>query len=588
MALYDMYELVVFTGLALSALVGVDQIFVRKAASKDSVVSTVTNPEFLRFQNTYCIVYFLAVFADWLQGPYVYKLYSYYGFGEFEIAVLYIIGFAVSATLGTFTGPLADKFGRKRMCLIFCVLYGLTCLTKVSSSGIVLGLGRVLGGISTSILFSAFESWYVYEHKERYQFDSSWLSLTFGRTTYWNGILAIFAGVVANVVAEDLQFGPLAPFIVAIPVLMACAVAIQTGWHENYGQSTFSFRTSCMEGLYKILDSRLIFLPVFVAECRGMEKENIKSTGVFQKPNADNIVSTFALPEIENDVYRCRYALSAFSHVGLVLVYFMRVNVSVAVVIMSSAPHLHTTSEPMPGAMWAAAVGGKMAFGLSVLTTALISLVTPLLARAAVEYFIASRVVMGLVQGLNPEHSWLSSFRDTSGNHDVWEDGLRCSFFPEFSESFGPWFGMFSSAVLLFFVPIADSRPPLAIGLFTGSVGMLAATLAGVCVNHIDLAPNFAGFLMAFTNTLGTIPGIAIPAVTQRLVGLGPNPFGWRVVIWGTSFILVAGNIIFLFLGSAEEQTWNNTGDTVQAIHLQQYSSLQMLPSTSTNKASKQ
>merc|ERR1712111_12389 len=33
--------------------------------------------------------YFLAIFADWLQGPYIYQLYSSYGFAEKDIAVLF-------------------------------------------------------------------------------------------------------------------------------------------------------------------------------------------------------------------------------------------------------------------------------------------------------------------------------------------------------------------------------------------------------------------------------------------------------------------------------------------------------------------
>lgn len=105
------------------------------------------------------MVYFLALLGDWLQGPYVYKLYDYYGFPESQIAVLYVVGFASSVVFGTTTGPLADALGRKKMALCFCFTYTLCCLTKLSSSYWVLMFGRVLGGISTSMLFSTFESW---------------------------------------------------------------------------------------------------------------------------------------------------------------------------------------------------------------------------------------------------------------------------------------------------------------------------------------------------------------------------------------------------------------------------------------------
>ena len=63
-------------------------------------------------------------------------------------------------------------------------------------------------GISTSMLFSTFESWYVYEHSEHYGFPSEWIGVTFSQTTFWNGLLAIFAGVLSNFVAETMGYGP--------------------------------------------------------------------------------------------------------------------------------------------------------------------------------------------------------------------------------------------------------------------------------------------------------------------------------------------------------------------------------------------
>jgi hypothetical protein len=50
------------------------------------------------------------------------------------------------------------------MSMTYCVVYILSCFTKHSSQYRVLMLGRVLGGIATSLLFSSFESWLVAEH----------------------------------------------------------------------------------------------------------------------------------------------------------------------------------------------------------------------------------------------------------------------------------------------------------------------------------------------------------------------------------------------------------------------------------------
>ncbi len=61
-------------------------------------------------------------------------------------------------------GNMSNFSGRKTNCFIYGVLYGGACITKHFANFNILMVGRLLGGISTSILFSAFESWLVYEH----------------------------------------------------------------------------------------------------------------------------------------------------------------------------------------------------------------------------------------------------------------------------------------------------------------------------------------------------------------------------------------------------------------------------------------
>lgn len=53
-----------------------------------------TNPAFRRFQALFLRCYLLALWADWLQGPYLYKLYRHYSFLESQIAILYVVGLA--------------------------------------------------------------------------------------------------------------------------------------------------------------------------------------------------------------------------------------------------------------------------------------------------------------------------------------------------------------------------------------------------------------------------------------------------------------------------------------------------------------
>ena len=256
----DLMDAIIFGSffvLVLAALV-----LNKLSSSTDSQKKSVSNVNFLSFQRSFFIVYFLALFGDWLQGPYVYKLYEFYGFKESQIALLYVAGFASSVIFGTATGPLADSIGRKKMAIAFCITYTLCCVTKVSSNFWILMLGRVMGGIATSMLFSTFESWYVYEHSERHGFPGEWIGVTFSAATFFNGLLAIVAGVVANFAAESLSFGPVSPFIIAIAPLTISGIIISRTWQENYGssKSSSSLPKSCMDGLRCIFEDRKILL----------------------------------------------------------------------------------------------------------------------------------------------------------------------------------------------------------------------------------------------------------------------------------------------------------------------------------------
>ncbi|XP_041366687.1 molybdate-anion transporter-like [Gigantopelta aegis] len=225
---------------------------------KDASVGN--NPQFIKFQRGYFAVYLVAMFADWLQGPYLYKLYSYYGFQEEQIAVLYVFGFASTVILGTWTPIAADQFGRKKLCLIFTVTYSVSCLLKLSRSYGVLIIGRLLGGVATSVLFSAFEAWYIHEHIETHDFPKEWISVTFTKASMWNGVLAVLAGATTNVVSEWFGMGPVAPYMLAVPFLIFVGIVISTHWNENYSGHKIRFRKECFEGLKNIVQSEKIFM----------------------------------------------------------------------------------------------------------------------------------------------------------------------------------------------------------------------------------------------------------------------------------------------------------------------------------------
>lgn len=97
----------------------------------------------------------------------------------------------------------------------------------------VLLVGRVLGGLSTSLLFSAFESWMVTEHR-RSGFPERWLAGTFGWASSGNGVVAIGAGFFAQIAADAR--GDIGPFQLAIVLTILCLLLILF-WEENYGHN---------------------------------------------------------------------------------------------------------------------------------------------------------------------------------------------------------------------------------------------------------------------------------------------------------------------------------------------------------------
>lgn len=199
---------------------------------------------------SYLFVYLLATLSDWLQGPYVYALYAAYGFSSHQIAVLFVAGFGSSMIFGSFVGGLADSCGRKKFVLLFCLIYALSCVTKHVNDFNVLMLGRLLGGVATSLLFSVFDAWTIRAHSNA-NLDQGCLSNTFSYASYGNSIIAIIAGLLANRVAgsngelrpfyEGGKYmywgGFTAPFDVALVALLFCFIGASILWEENYGES---------------------------------------------------------------------------------------------------------------------------------------------------------------------------------------------------------------------------------------------------------------------------------------------------------------------------------------------------------------
>ncbi|KAF4671603.1 hypothetical protein FOL47_001418 [Perkinsus chesapeaki] len=238
-------------GILLAALCAAKPLYNLFLPRVSKGTSSNSSQEFRRFQWAYLSVYLLAALADWLQGPFVYALYRSYGYSIEEIGSLFIVGFLTSGVFGMFVGGLTDSFGRKKACLMYCVLYGLACLLYHFHDYYVLLIGRFLGGVSTSILFSAFEAWMLHERTAR-GFNEASLNDTFAKSTLGNGSVAILAGILSHFAA--VQYGPIGPFELSALSLAVCGLLITLLWNENYGGGKTSSEANGEGGMVSAIE----------------------------------------------------------------------------------------------------------------------------------------------------------------------------------------------------------------------------------------------------------------------------------------------------------------------------------------------
>lgn len=123
--------------------------------------------------------------------------------------------------------------GRRKLCLTFCITYTLACVCIQFPYFPILLLGRIFGGVSTSILYSVFESWLI-STSNSLALPQSDLSGIMGHASLVNGIVAAVAGVASNqLVASTSSFA--SPFVASASLLILAWVVIRGTWVENYG-----------------------------------------------------------------------------------------------------------------------------------------------------------------------------------------------------------------------------------------------------------------------------------------------------------------------------------------------------------------
>ncbi|XP_035444441.2 sialin [Spodoptera frugiperda] len=96
-----------------------------------------------------------------------------------------------------------------------------------------------------------------------------------------------------------------------------------------------------------------------------------------------------------------------------------------------------------------------------------------------------------------------------------------------------------------------------AVIIMATAVTSIGGMFCGFLSNHIDIAPNFAGTLMALTNTVATIPGIVVPIFVGYVTHGDQTITAWRKIFFTTIGLYAVELVTYTVFGSGEEQPWN-------------------------------
>lgn len=119
--------------------------------------------------------------------------------------------------------------------------------------------------------------------------------------------------------------------------------------------------------------------------------------------------------------------------------------------------------------------------------------------------------------------------------------------------------GFIISAFALFFLPVFRTSTGTVL-CSSISLGFLALGRAGFAVNHLDIAPGYAGIVMGVSNTAGTLAGIIGVGVTGRILEIAKvsndghlsSPESWKPVFFIPGYLCILSSLIFLIFSRGE------------------------------------
>ncbi len=174
----------------------------------------------------------LSALGEWVQAPYLYKLYAFSGLTRAEIGSLFLAGHGAAAVLLALCCGLADRFGRRATFTLSALVFA-AALASNRGSSVELQLGsRVLGVLLGAVLPATVEAHALHEH-ERVRGDEPALVRVLSLLALAGSLSAVAGSVLADGLAA--QLGLRAPFDAAAALLALAAGVAARSWGESYG-----------------------------------------------------------------------------------------------------------------------------------------------------------------------------------------------------------------------------------------------------------------------------------------------------------------------------------------------------------------
>lgn len=128
--------------------------------------------------------------------------------------------------------------------------------------------------------------------------------------------------------------------------------------------------------------------------------------------------------------------------------------------------------------------------------------------------------------------------------------------------------------ILIVVVGYLDNETYLVLTLWFIAVVMVTASYAGAMANIVDLAPNLAGPVLAFAQTIHMTASFLSPLVSGAILTDTKNIDQWQQVFILASIVAVLTYIMFQIYGTGDVQSWNypsgrpSTDDSTEIVAL--------------------